>query len=520
MASDRANQRGMVDSTASGMARRAANSMANITTNGTANGANLRQQVYLQLRSAIEQGTMGAGTRLPPSREHAQALGVARNTVLWALERLRVEGFVQARVGDGTYVAPSLAGLAPHADGGPGAARSTRRSAPVALVSDAVLSRRGRLMADTALRWRPPLQHAMPFRIGAPDVASFPFALWDKLARSVAPQARQATAQYIDPAGLPVLREAIAHWLLVSRGLRCQPEQVLVTSGSQQAIDLIGRLLLDVGDEVLVEDPGYPGIRACLLGHGAQVCPVGVDDEGMDIATGAERWPGARLAVVTPTHQYPMGVRMSLARRLALIDWARRHQAWIVEDDYDGEFQFGTHRIAALAGLPHAERVLYVGTFSKTLHPGLRLGFILLPPGLAPAFAAAKALADRHSPGEQQAVLARFITEGHLLRHLRRMRELYPQRQAQLIAALARASGGALQLAPNEQGMHLTHEVSGRRSDVALSARAGEAGVFLAPLSTYTIASGRRGWVLGYAGYDGTALEEAARRIGPLFARG
>jgi GntR family transcriptional regulator/MocR family aminotransferase len=361
---------------------------------------------------------------------------------------------------------------------------------------------------------------AVPFRIGSPEIASFPFALWDKLARSVAPQARQATAQYLDPAGLPALREAIAHWLLVSRGLSCQPEQVLVTSGSQQAIDLIGRLLLDVGDEVLVEDPGYPGIRACLLGHGAQVCPVAVDDEGMEIAGAADRWPGAKLAVVTPTHQYPLGVRMSLARRLALIDWARQNQAWIVEDDYDGEFQFDTHRIAALASLPHAGRVLYVGTFSKTLHPGLRLGFIVLPPGLAPAFAAAKALADRHSPGEQQAVLARFIVEGHLLRHLRRMRELYPQRQALLIDALAQASGGALRLAPHGQGMHLTHEVSGRRNDVTLSARAGEAGVFLAPLSAYAIESSRRGWVFGYAGYDSAALREAARRIGPLFARG
>jgi GntR family transcriptional regulator/MocR family aminotransferase len=463
----------------------------------------LRQRVYQQLRQAIDKGTLAPGARLPPSREHAQALGVSRNTVLWALERLRAEGFVIARVGDGSYVAPGLAALRP----------------PAPLPAEHTLSARGRLIADTGLRWRPPLVAAAPFRIGAPEVASFPHALWDRLARRGSADDRVATAQYIDPAGLPVLREAIAQWLLFSRGLRCSAGQVIVCSGSQQAIDLIGRLLLDSGDEVLLEDPGYPGLRNCLLGHGALVRPVPVDDDGLDIATGGAAWPKARMAVVTPTHQFPLGVRMSLERRLALLDWARRTGGWIVEDDYDGEFQYGTHRIPALASLAHAERVLYVGTFSKSLHPGLRLGFIVLPAGLAPAFASAKALCDRHNPGELQLQLARFITDGHLLRHLRRMRDLYPARQAVMIDALARASRGALQLQPSEQGMHLTFEVSGRRSDAAFSGRAREAGVLLAPLSGYAIESPRRGWVFGYAGYDDAALREAAGRVGPLFTR-
>ena len=464
----------------------------------------LRQQVYLQLRAAIEKGTFAPVAKLPPSREHARVLGVARNTVVWALERLRAEGYVLARVGDGSYVAPGLAALR-----APGRRKSVQ--------APGELSARGQLIADTASHWRGavPTQPATAFRIGQPEVASFPFAVWDRLVRQTTSAQRHATAQYLHPAGHMPLREAIAQWLMVSRGIRCDASQVVVTSGSQQAIDLIGRLLLDAGDEALVEDPGYPGIRACLLGHGALVRPLPVDDEGLCIAQAAQ-WPAARMAVVTPTHQFPLGVRMSLARRLALIEWARAHRAWIVEDDYDGEFQYGPHRIAALCSLPHGERVLHVGTFSKTLHPGLRLGFIVVPPALTAAFASAKALSDRHSPGDVQDVLARFIAEGHLLRHLRRMRELYVQRQELMIDALSRASGGALRLTPSEQGMHLVHELRGSRPDAPLAAQARELGVFLAPLSAYAMESRRRGWLFGYAGYDTAALRAAARALGPL----
>jgi len=458
-----------------------------------------RLQVYQQLRAAIEQGTFAPGARLPPTRTHAQVLGVSRNTVLWALERLRAEGYVRARVGDGSYVADGLPASAP----------------PPAPATPA-LSRRGTLIADTALRWQPPLASAAAFRIGAPEVASFPFALWDRLARQAGDAQRQAQAQYLDPAGLPALREAIAQWLLVSRGVRCDASQVLVTSGSQQAIDLVGRLLLDAGDEVLVEDPGYPGIRASLLGHGALARPVALDDDGLDIAAAEAAWPAARLAVVTPTHQFPLGVRMSLARRLALIEWARHRQAWIVEDDYDGEFQYGAHRTPALCSLPHGGRVLYIGTFSKSLHPGLRLGFLVLPAALRPAFAAAKALSDRHSPGDAQAVLARFIAEGHLLRHLRRMRELYQQRQARLIALVAEASRGALQLQPCDHGMHLAYEIDADADDAPLARRAAEAGVWLAPLSRYTLSAPRRGWLFGYAAYGEAEMQAATQRLAPL----
>ncbi|TXT35557.1 MAG: GntR family transcriptional regulator / MocR family aminotransferase [Comamonadaceae bacterium] len=469
----------------------------------------VRQRVYLELRRAMEQGTFKPGTRLPATREQARTLGVSRNSVLWAMERLQSEGYVVARVGDGSYVADDLGALQSSTPQRPA-------RAPLHPPISASLSQRGQLIADTVLRWNPPLQAAAPFRIGAPEVATFPFAVWDRLARQVSQAQRMAQAQYLDPAGSPALREAIAQWLWASRGIRCEAAQVLVCSGSQQAIDLIGRLLLDVGDEALVEDPGYPGIRASLAGHGVTVRPVPVDDEGLIVEQAVARWPAARLAVVTPTSQFPSGVRMSLKRRLALLDWANAQQGWIVEDDYDGEFQYGPHRLPALCSLPHAERVLYVGTFSKTLHPGLRLGFIVLPVALTAAFAMARALSDRHPPGDTQEVLARFITEGHLLRHLRRMRELYAQRQQVLMDALNQASQGQLRLQASEQGLHLLHELPEGADEQTLCTRAAAAGLLLAPLSRYCIESKRRGWLFGYAGYDTAELRVAAGKLGQL----
>ncbi|CAN5143296.1 PLP-dependent aminotransferase family protein [soil metagenome] len=477
--------------------------------------AELRQQVYLRLRDAIDAGTFASGARLPASREHARVLGVSRNTVLWAVERLQAEGSLVGRVGDGTYVAELSAPLHGASLQRTRAKSVTARSSARTLTADAhqLLSRRGQLIAETGLRWGPATGESLPFRIGRPALEEFPFALWQRLERSTPMATRIASAGYADAAGHAPLRSAIAQWLLVARGIRCDAGQVLITAGSQQALDLIARLLLDVGDEVLVEDPGYWGVHANLVAQGAVARPVPIDSEGMCIAQGAALYPNAKLAVVTPTHQFPLGVRMSLARPIALIDWARAARAWIVEDDYDGEFQYGAQRIPALCSMAHDARVLYVGTFSKSLGAGLRLGFVVLPDVLVDAFTRARALSDRQSPGAMQDVLARFIAEGHLLRHLRRMRELYRERQGVMIQALARATAGAITLAPSSQGMHLAREATERVRDTALSERAARGGVQLAPISRYCIAADRRGWLFGYAGYDEAALTRAARAL-------
>ena len=467
----------------------------------------LRQQVYLRLRLSIERGTFAPGGKLPASREQARALGVSRNTVLWAMERLQAEGYLTARVGDGSYVAQRQTGER-SASAPP--QWNTRGGSPL-------LSARGRLIAQTALRWKPPTGLPSAFRIGQPAIDQFPFSTWQKLERQTPLDQTARLAHYQDPAGHPPLRQAIAQWLLVSRGIQCDGEQVLITSGSQQAIDLLARLLLDPGDEVLVEDPGYPGIRANLISQGVHARPVAVDAQGMCITQGAAQWPEARLAVVTPTHQFPLGVKMSLERRVELLEWAAQQQAWVVEDDYDSEFQYGDHRIPALCSMAHGARVLYVGTFSKTLHPGLRLGFIVLPPQLVDAFASAKTLADRHAPGAVQDVLARFIQEGHLLRHLRRMRALYRERQEAMIHALSKATGGAMQVPFSWQGMHATLETRSSLRDTPLCEAAATVGVYLAPLSRYCIQEVRRGWLLGYAGYPEKELIGAARRLGKVW---
>ncbi len=469
------------------------------------------RQIYAALRQAILTGRMRAGARLPATRALAARLDLSRTTVVTAFEQLLAEGYLEGRVGSGTYVASVVPDDVLRA-------RPTHRiTAPRGRVR-AALSRRGALLAGTPANVLG-YASARAFRPGLPALDAFPHALWGGLVARVWRRRPAALLSYNDPAGYFPLRQAIAGYLREVRAVRCDAGQVIVVAGSQQGLDLVARVLLDPGDAVWVEDPGYLGARGALTAAGARVVPVPVDAEGLDVGAALKREPVARLACVTPSHHYPLGVTMSLGRRLALLRWAQRTGAWILEDDYDSEYRYASRPLASLQGLDVAGRVLYVGTFSKVLFPSLRLGYLVAPPILVDALAAARALVDRESPAVDQAVLAEFIADGQFARHVRRMRTLYAERQQALLDAAARDLNGLLDLRPSEAGMHLVGWLPEGVDDRRASMRAAAWDVEAAPLSVYRIAPSRRGaLLLGYACVPSSEIPPAVRRLGAALA--
>ncbi|MFG1680413.1 PLP-dependent aminotransferase family protein [Nonomuraea sp. NPDC049269] len=385
----------------------------------------LAAQVYRQLLDAILDGRLRSGERLPPTRELAKRLEISRNTVAVAYDRLVADGFLIGRAGAGTFVS---------------AERVRARSAPQGVVRPRAL-------------WRSmPTQPPTPtpeydFRVGMPDARLFPMEAWRRL---VARELRTSLAGYADPSGHEGLRDAISRHIGISRSVRASADDVLITNGAQQALDLIGRVLIDPGACVAVEEPGYPPARLLFRSQGARVAGVPVDGEGIDVAAIPN---AARMVYVTPSHQFPLGTPMSLARRAALLAWAERRRAVIVEDDYDSEFRFGDRPLEPLQSLDRAGRVIYVGSFSKTLLPMLRLGFLVAPASLMPALRAARQLTDWHGELSAQAALARFIDEGLLARHIRKATREYAARHALIVDALA--GDDRLRLVPSVAGLHL-----------------------------------------------------------------
>ena len=459
----------------------------------------LTGEIYRQLRRAILDGRLPSGGRLPPTRELARRLNVSRTTVTVAYDRLTGEGFITSRVGAGTFVSDDVAGRA--GPGRPAGGALRPRALWDAVAVPTVFDRPARF----------------DFRTGIPDATLFPYRSWRRLlARQLRPTT-VGTGAYGDPAGHPGLREAIARHIGLARGVQAGAEEVVVTNGTQQAVDLVARVLLAPGDRVAVENPGYTPPRRLMASLGAEVVGVPVDDQGLVVKAIP---PRTRLIYVTPSHQFPLGMAMSLPRRLALLAWAERHDAAVVEDDYDSEFRYGGRPIEPLQTLDPRGRVIYVGSFSKTLLATLRLGFLVAPASLVAAVRSAKFLADWHTPLLTQAALADFIDQGLFARHLRRMRAVYQQRHRQIMESLDDRFAGHLKPVPSAAGLHVaaTAPTSTPEELQAVLGRASTAGVELQPLSMYDLGpSGQPGIVLGYGAIPTTDIEEGLSRLRRCF---
>jgi GntR family transcriptional regulator/MocR family aminotransferase len=472
----------------------------------------LHRQVYRELARLILTGRLTAGSRLPSSRALARELGVARNTILAALDQLTSEGYIEGRRGSGTYVvtdlpdAPPLAPEARSARGSAAPLEKARRFPP--------LSIHARVLADG--------RHA-PARLsgllapGLADAGEFPFELWARLLAKSWRRPSQALASGGVPGGFLPLRQAIADYLRLLRGVRCEPEQVIIMSGTRQGLDLSARLLLADGAAVWLEDPGYLGLRGPLAASGARLVPLPVDAEGIDLSR-APRAPQPRLIAVTPSHQYPLGMTMSLGRRLQLLERARQADAWIFEDDYDSEWRYRGRPLAALQGLDTDGRVIYAGSFSKVLFASLRIGYLVVPSHALAAFLSARATLDDQPSLIAQPALAAFLAEGHFAAYLRRQRRIYRARQEIALAAAERHLAGLLHVPPDPGGLHLvgflSPHLARRMDDVTASRRAADAGISVPPLSRFSMGrAGRQGLMLGYAAMPEKSIDPAIERL-------
>lgn len=472
---------------------------AGITLDG---GKGLAGQLCLALRQRILATPGTYRIKLPTSRSLALALQVSRNTVVRAYDQLYAEGYISSRVGDGTYADGLAAAVV--------AAPDAQAEAPPAMRQSAMQRR----LSGYEGRRRMAAGPARAFRLGIPAYDLFPNQAWGRLQSQFWRRAPLAEMGYGDAAGSLRLRELIAAYLRQARGLACEPSQIIITAGAQHGIALCAQLLLDAGDKVAIENPCYPAAAAALTVAGAQLVGIALDQDGMDTSQLAQH-ADCRMAYVTPSHQYPLGVTLSLARRLELLAWAERHDSWIVEDDYDGEYRYDGTPLAPLAALDRSGRVLYVGTFSKIAFPGLRLGYLVLPPKLAPTLIALHAMGDRHPPAADQAVMAEFIAAGHFQRHIRRMRRASRARRDALLEGWEPLFGQQLPLPKVAAGLHLSLPLASAGQEADLVAKAIAAGVEINPMSRFCLPGQaanpqhRAGLMLGFAGVDEAAIRRA-----------
>jgi GntR family transcriptional regulator / MocR family aminotransferase len=467
----------------------------------------LFRQVYLQCRAAILARRLSPGTKLPSTRALSARLGVARASIVAAYEQLFAEGYLSGRIGSGTYVCSDL----PDAVQGRTWRGGRRpRASPVLSQKTQALARIG----ETA-----PQSDQRPFATARTLLDARTIEAWRKINQRAIRNFDTIHRGYSDARGLTELRQSICEYLGVLRGVYAEPEQVIITTGTQHGIDIATRVLLSPGDEVWVEDPGYLMTRYALEAAGVRLCSVPVDRQGLDVRAGLRMAPKARAAFITPSHQYPLGVVLSMPRRLELLAWARETGAWIIEDDYHSEYRYGGRPLAALQGLDEAGCVVYVGTFNKVLFPGLRLGYIVVPPALMHSFVGARYLLDRQAPTLTQSIVAEFMRQGYFSAHIRRMRLVYRGQRDLLVEQLQRRLCSEISVVAPEQGMHLVAYLREGHSDVALEASLRSHGVVVRALSTmYRKAPRRQGFVLGFTGFPRQSIVPAVARMATVIA--
>ena len=455
----------------------------------------LHRQIHDGLRRAILEGRLRPGQRIPSTRALAEELAVSRMPVLTAYEQLLHEGYLEGRVGSGTFVSGALPEDL-HGPSEPGIAAGTPGA-----------RRRPHARDEGGLG---------PFRVSLPALDLFPHAAWARLVSRHAHTLSAEQMAYGDPAGVASLRMAIADHVRAARAVRCEAEQVLVVSGSQAALRLAAAVLLRPGDRVAVEEPGYPGARAALVAGGARIVPVPVDEEGLGVAA-LRRRGRVRAAYVTPSHQYPLGMSMTAARRLALLDWATHADAWVLEDDYDSEYRYVSRPIGALQGMDAHERVIYFGSFSKVLFPALRVGYVIVPELLRQRFADAREALDIFGPTLYQLALAEFLADGHFARHLRRMRAVYRERRDALLEGLDSHCAELLAVPNADAGLHVAGILPDGVDDVDVIRRMAGRGLTATPLSACYAGQARRsGLLLGFGGYESRRLIAATRLLGEI----
>lgn len=469
----------------------------------------LHQRIQRALRALILDGALAPGLKLPATRVLAKSLGIARDTVENAYVQLQRDGFIVRREGSGSYVCEAIGTELR------GASRR-RIKAQAVKTSQAApgagLSQRGRMILDSS--GVADQQVIKAFATGLPETRSFPTEVWERLQRQVMKDYRSSVLLHGDPQGAESLRKAIATYLNLERGAKCSPDQVLVLSSTRQALFLCAQLLVDVGKPILLENPGYYGARKAFETAEAKVVPIDVDESGIRTDLLHADRSGATCVYVTPSHQYPTGATLTLERRLELINWAAEKGKWVIEDDYDSEFHYDGKPTACVQGLDKYQRTLYLGTFSKTLFPGLRMGYMVLPPELVKAFTYARSMMDGHTPQILQLTLARFMEDGHYNAHVRAMRKLYAGRQAIMLDAIGKHLGDVVTACRPQGGLQIPCVLHEGWSEEKTIRQAANAGVQLAGLSRlYAGAATKQGWLLGYSSLTAHEIETAMLRL-------